>query len=40
MPYAIGYQKGFFREEGLAVEISVLRTNLTAALTSGERLAV
>src|SRR5919202_5025163 len=37
MPYAIGYQKGFFREEGLDVEISTLRTNLVAAaLTSGE----
>src|SRR5437763_17136672 len=28
MPYAIALQQGFFREAGLDVEISVLRTNL------------
>jgi NitT/TauT family transport system substrate-binding protein len=36
-PHVLAQQKGFFREEGLEVDLPVLRTNLvTAGLASGE----
>jgi ABC-type nitrate/sulfonate/bicarbonate transport system substrate-binding protein len=37
LPHVLAQQKGFFREEGLDVELPVLRSNLvTAGLASGE----
>jgi ABC-type nitrate/sulfonate/bicarbonate transport system substrate-binding protein len=37
VPYMLGLQEGFFREEGLDVELPAMRSNLvTAALAAGE----
>src|SRR5438067_9644511 len=37
IPHVLAQQKGFFREEGLDVELPVMRSNLvTAGLASGE----
>ena len=37
VPHVVAQEKGFFRQEGLAVELPVMRTNLVvAALASGE----